>query len=39
MRAISAADIGKVANNRRFQMEAAPKQKNAPLFSEDPQRK
>lgn len=39
MRAISAADIGKVANNRRFQMEAAPKQKNAPFFPEDPQRK
>lgn len=38
MRAISAADIGKVANNR-FQMEAAPKQKNAPFFPEDPQRK
>ena len=39
MRAISAADIGKVANNRRFQTEAAPKQKNAPFFPEDPQRK
>ena len=39
MRAISAADIGKDANNRRFQMEAAPKQKNAPFFPKDPQRK